>query len=244
MYRRLVALDRRYRLSASVARLRGRPEEAVIQDVELPVARMPEFLDLFHREVGITPVWLCPVRLRSSAAWPLYPLEPDELYVNLGFWSGVPLRPGQPDGYHNRLIEETVTALDGHKSLYSTVHYPALDRALPGRGVLAAVQRGGVQGAQASLCRGTSEENLREHYARTTAAWAANLDAHWDEAVAEVGQRTARAWRLYLTGSRLGFERNQIQLHPVLGVRPHSDGRSMMPLRPDWEPPPGEPPRT
>ncbi|OLB82316.1 MAG: FAD-linked oxidase [Actinobacteria bacterium 13_2_20CM_2_71_6] len=112
-------------LSASVARLRGRPEEAVIQDVEVPVARTPEFLDLFHREIGITPVWLCPVRLRSSGAWPLYPLEPDELYVNVGFWSSVPLRPGQPDGYHNRLIEETVTALDGHKSLYSTVHYPA-----------------------------------------------------------------------------------------------------------------------
>jgi cyclopropane-fatty-acyl-phospholipid synthase len=85
------------------------------------------------------------------------------------------------------------------------------------------------------------EENLREHYALTTAAWAANLDAHWDEAVAEVGLRTARVWRLYLTGSRLGFERNQIQLHQVLGVKPHSDGRSMMPLRPDWEPPPGEP---
>ena len=127
VYRRLVALDRRYRLSASVARLRGRPEEAVIQDVEVPVARTPEFLDLFHREIGITPVWLCPVRLRSSGAWPLYPLEPDELYVNVGFWSSVPLRPGQPDGYHNRLIEETVTALDGHKSLYSTVHYPAAE---------------------------------------------------------------------------------------------------------------------
>ena len=35
------------------------------------------------------------------------------------------------------------------------------------------------------------EENLREHYARTLAAWCANLDAHWDEAVAEVGQGTA-----------------------------------------------------
>jgi FAD/FMN-containing dehydrogenase len=125
VYRRLVALDRRYRLSAAVARLRGRPEEAVVQDVEIPVGRTAEFLDLFHRDVGITPVWLCPVRLRSSTAWPLYPLEPEELYVNVGFWSGVPLRPGQPDGFHNRLVEDAVTALGGHKSLYSTVHYPA-----------------------------------------------------------------------------------------------------------------------
>jgi cyclopropane-fatty-acyl-phospholipid synthase len=79
-------------------------------------------------------------------------------------------------------------------------------------------------------------ENLREHYARTLAGWCANLEAHWDEAVAEVGDGTARVWRLYMAGSRLGFERNQIQLHQVLGVRLGEGGVSGMPLRPDWEP--------
>jgi cyclopropane-fatty-acyl-phospholipid synthase len=80
------------------------------------------------------------------------------------------------------------------------------------------------------------EENLREHYALTTAAWSANLDAHWDESVAEVGLAKARTWRLYLAGVRLGFERNTVQLHQVLGVKPHPDGRADMSLRPDWEP--------
>ncbi len=80
------------------------------------------------------------------------------------------------------------------------------------------------------------EENLREHYARTLAGWCANLDAHWDEAVGEVGEGTARVWRLYMAGSRLGFERNQIQLHQVLGVKLRPNGKSGMPLRPDWEP--------
>jgi len=80
------------------------------------------------------------------------------------------------------------------------------------------------------------EENLREHYARTLAGWCANLDEHWDEAVTEVGEGTARVWRLYMAGSRLGFERNQIQLHQVLGVRPGPGGSAAMPLRPDWEP--------
>ncbi len=79
------------------------------------------------------------------------------------------------------------------------------------------------------------EENLREHYAKTLAAWCANLDEHWDAAVMEVGEATARVWRLYMAGSRLGFDRNQIQLHQVLGVKLHADGRSDMPLRPDWE---------
>jgi cyclopropane-fatty-acyl-phospholipid synthase len=81
------------------------------------------------------------------------------------------------------------------------------------------------------------EENLREHYAMTLAGWCANLDQHWDEAVAEVGEGTARVWRLYMAGSRLGFDRNVVQLHQVLAVKLGPGGRAGMPLRPDWEPP-------
>jgi cyclopropane-fatty-acyl-phospholipid synthase len=83
------------------------------------------------------------------------------------------------------------------------------------------------------------EENLREHYARTLAGWCRNLDEHWSEAVDEVGSGTARVWRLYMAGSRLGFERNWIQLHQILGVKVHPNGHSGMPLRPQWEPPAG-----
>ncbi len=78
------------------------------------------------------------------------------------------------------------------------------------------------------------EENLREHYAKTLAGWCANLQEHWNQAVAEVGEQTARVWRLYMAASQLGFERNWIQLHQVLGVKPDSNGASEMPLRPSW----------
>jgi cyclopropane-fatty-acyl-phospholipid synthase len=78
------------------------------------------------------------------------------------------------------------------------------------------------------------EENLREHYARTLRAWVANLDAHWDESVREVGEGRARVWRLYMAASRLGFDRDNIELHQVLGVRTADDGSSGMPLRPTW----------
>lgn len=124
VYRRLVALDRRYRLSDRLLRLRGkRPVEPVIQDVEVPVGRLAEFLDFFHAEIGISPVWLCPLKVRDPAGWPLYPLRGDELYVNVGFWSAVELAPGEVDGTYNRLIERVVTEVDGHKSLYSTSFY-------------------------------------------------------------------------------------------------------------------------
>jgi cyclopropane-fatty-acyl-phospholipid synthase len=77
-------------------------------------------------------------------------------------------------------------------------------------------------------------ENLREHYAMTLREWVRNLDLGWDGAVAEVGERRARAWRLYMTLSRVAFETGRIQIHQFLGVRPDREGRSGMPLRPDW----------
>jgi cyclopropane-fatty-acyl-phospholipid synthase len=75
------------------------------------------------------------------------------------------------------------------------------------------------------------EENLREHYALTLTDWCANLEEHWTEAVAEVGIGRARVWRLYMAASRLGFERDNIQLHQVLGVKLADRGRSGFPLR-------------
>ncbi len=78
------------------------------------------------------------------------------------------------------------------------------------------------------------EENLREHYALTLAEWCANLEHNWDAAVEEVGEGTARVWGLYMAGSRRSFERNEIQLHQVLAVKPQPDGRSGLQLRPWW----------
>ncbi|SHK61624.1 cyclopropane-fatty-acyl-phospholipid synthase [Pseudonocardia thermophila] len=75
------------------------------------------------------------------------------------------------------------------------------------------------------------EENLREHYALTLKAWCENLEEHWDEAVAEVGLGRAKVWRLYMAASRVGFERDNIQLHQVLGVKLAAQGGSGFPLR-------------
>ena len=68
------------------------------------------------------------------------------------------------------------------------------------------------------------QENLRVHYARTLAAWCANLVEHWDECVADAGLATAKVWGLYMAGSRLAFERNGIQLHQILATRTGNDG--------------------
>ena len=124
VYWKLVALDRRFAVADRLEARRGRPpRERVVQDVEIPLAATAEFLRWFLREVPIEPIWLCPLRLRSDRPWPLYPLRPGETYVNVGFWSSVPADPAAGPGATNRRIEREVTALGGHKSLYSESFY-------------------------------------------------------------------------------------------------------------------------
>ncbi|MEU2173360.1 MULTISPECIES: FAD-binding oxidoreductase [Nocardia] len=131
-YWKLVALDHKYAIGDKLEARKGNPpRERVVQDIEVPVERTADFVEWFLREIPIEPIWLCPLRLRETGgqdrpgerAWPLYPLEPDRTYVNVGFWSAVPTTPGQQEGAANRAIERTVTEFDGHKSLYSDSFY-------------------------------------------------------------------------------------------------------------------------
>jgi cyclopropane-fatty-acyl-phospholipid synthase len=78
-------------------------------------------------------------------------------------------------------------------------------------------------------------EALREHYGRTLRAWVANLEAHWDKAVAATTSGRARVWQLYMAASALSFERNRIGVNQVMAVRTDPDGTAGLPAtRSDW----------
>ncbi len=122
VYMKLLGLDRRFGIADKLDRRAGRPQrERVIQDVEVPVDRLPEFLEWFDAEVGMRPVWLCP--LVAQRDWPTYPLETGATYVNVGFWGTVHVGPEAVDAPRNRAIEAKVHELGGHKSLYSEAFY-------------------------------------------------------------------------------------------------------------------------
>jgi cyclopropane-fatty-acyl-phospholipid synthase len=71
-------------------------------------------------------------------------------------------------------------------------------------------------------------ENLRPHYARTLWAWSDALESRLEEARevlrkthGEAGSgRVLRAYRLYLAGCAMTFERGWIALHQILATRP------------------------
>ena len=119
-YTRLMQWNARWGITRRLARLRGMHPESVIQDVDIPIPAAPEFLDFLLREVGVLPVWICPLRAPAPRAdFVLYPLDPGTLYVNFGFWDVVKDRRAYEPGHFNRLVEQEVLRLGGIKSLYS-----------------------------------------------------------------------------------------------------------------------------
>ncbi len=127
VYHHLIGLNHRTGFMDFIDRRKGRPlREQVVQDVEVPVERLEEFLSWFDAEVGMRPVWLCPLVSPGTSAgkqWPTYPLHPGTTYVNVGFWGTVHVGPDAPDAPRNRAIEAKVAELGGHKSLYSEAFY-------------------------------------------------------------------------------------------------------------------------
>ena len=61
-YTRWMRWNARWQLTQRLARWRGRYRESVIQDVDIPLPRAAEFLAFLQREIGILPIWVCPLR--------------------------------------------------------------------------------------------------------------------------------------------------------------------------------------
>jgi cyclopropane-fatty-acyl-phospholipid synthase len=130
---------------------------------------------------------------------------------------------------HGRMLNHCITRPHNHRQETGAFidRYVFPDGELSGSGrIITEIQNTGLEVHHA--------ENFRAHYARTLAGWCRNLQENWDACVAEVGEGRARVWGLYMAGSRLGFERNEIQLHHVLATRTDQDGEAGYPLRPTF----------
>lgn len=122
-YWKIRAWNGKYQLIEKVGKLFGSArKESIIQDIEIPIKNCAEFMDFFHKEIGIKPVWVCPVKTHDPTVnYNLYSMNPSLLYVNFGFWDTV--KTNKEKGYYNRKIERKVKKLQGKKSLYSDVFY-------------------------------------------------------------------------------------------------------------------------
>jgi FAD/FMN-containing dehydrogenase len=118
-YTKIMRWNSRVGVTKKLERILGLHSESVIQDVDIPIARAAEFLDFYAREIGLWPLWTCPIgQAPEGGHFTLYPMRED-WYVNFGFWDVKRTRAAHAPGHFNRLIERKVVELGGIKSLYS-----------------------------------------------------------------------------------------------------------------------------
>ncbi|KAF1949952.1 FAD-binding domain-containing protein [Byssothecium circinans] len=111
----------------------GYTDRYIIQDIAFPAANTEAFVQWVHEQLGVYPLWLCPLRKdgRSSMGHPrdyagavdgktngVY--EGD--YINVGVWGPYPSSEAEFIRM-NRLLEEKVRDLGGLKWLYGRVFY-------------------------------------------------------------------------------------------------------------------------
>ncbi len=93
--------------------------EHMVQDIGIPQSRAPEFAKWYQEEIGLYPVWLCPVK-SADGTFPSFHPKADDTYVDWGMFTGdgKPEHPSNPK-YYTDLIEQKMAELGGHKTLYS-----------------------------------------------------------------------------------------------------------------------------
>ena len=131
------------------------------------------------------------------------------------------LRPG------GRLLNHCITQPRTPRQGHRPVHRPLRVPGRPAGGGRADRDRDERRRLR-DPARGEPARALRPHAGATGAPTSTSTGS---EAVAEVGIGRARVWRLYMAACQLGFERDNIQLHQVLGVRLAERGESGFPLR-------------
>jgi FAD/FMN-containing dehydrogenase len=114
------------KLAGRIATLIQGKVETVIQDIQVPANEAENFLNFFQKQIGIKPIWICPIKpLHQDVQYSFYKMDPKLLYINFGFWDVVPYK--EREGYYNQKIEKKVEELHGLKSLYSDVYYSTQD---------------------------------------------------------------------------------------------------------------------
>ncbi|KAL2150732.1 hypothetical protein VTH82DRAFT_7295 [Thermothelomyces myriococcoides] len=117
--------------------LHGSGESArfIVQDVAMPFETTERFVDYTSSELGIWPLWLCPLKRPARPTFHPFttlpedvrknkkPGEDDSMMLNVGVWGWGPSDPAE-FVRKNRELENKVRELGGMKWLYAHTYYP------------------------------------------------------------------------------------------------------------------------
>lgn len=109
----------------------GESARMIVQDLAMPFATAEEFVDYTAEELGIWPLWLCPLKRRAPPTFHPFTTLPggttsdidEHMMLNVGLWGWGPSRPDEFISA-NRAVEAKVRELGGMKWLYAHTYYP------------------------------------------------------------------------------------------------------------------------
>ncbi|KAB5566815.1 hypothetical protein GE09DRAFT_747164 [Coniochaeta sp. 2T2.1] len=109
----------------------GESSRMIVQDLAMPFATTERFVDYTAKELGIWPLWLCPLKRRGLPTFHPFTTLPEgtdpkideTMMLNVGLWGWGPSRPEEFLRV-NRAVEEKVRELGGMKWLYAHTYYP------------------------------------------------------------------------------------------------------------------------
>ncbi|KAI3392553.1 hypothetical protein diail_5524 [Diaporthe ilicicola] len=113
--------------------LHGSGESArfIVQDVAMPFSTTSSLVDYTAGELGIWPLWLCPLKRRAPPTFHPFTTTPgrdkdkeeeDDMMLNVGVWGWGPSDHGEFVAA-NRALEAKVRELGGMKWLYAHTYY-------------------------------------------------------------------------------------------------------------------------
>lgn len=93
----------------------------VIQDMLIPFEKLDEALDVFHTELNLYPLWLCPFMLFNNPGFIHAKGNADEMYVDIGAY-GAPKAPDFKAVPATKAIEAYVRKVNGFQMLYADTY--------------------------------------------------------------------------------------------------------------------------
>lgn len=102
--------------------LTGLSQRYLIQDCSLPEENILPFMDFLDTEIGIYPLWICPLIPPKNSPQSTYGFLDTELMINVGIWGKADL-PYTEFVALNRKLERSVANGKGCKVLYAHSYY-------------------------------------------------------------------------------------------------------------------------
>lgn len=90
----------------------------MIQDMLVPIVDLKSSIDVFHKEVEIYPIWLCPFTLPANPGMLKSPSGKEEMYVDVGVY-GVPKNTDYETVKSTKKVEAFVRKVSGFQMMYA-----------------------------------------------------------------------------------------------------------------------------